>query len=335
MDRTDSAYHALATGVALFDNSSRGRLDVTGPDRAKFLHNLTTNDVKRLAVNQGQEAFVTSLQGKTLGYVILLACEDTIVLRTDAGALPGLLPHLQKYGVFDDVTLKDAGAGTFEHHLAGPNSEELVRRLGATLPEPRDLGHCLSRIGDMSLRVIREAPTGRPGLTLIGPADSRAVVSDRLRTEGTSLGIAEGDAATFETARIEAGTPCFGKDVTPDNLPQELGRDGRAISFVKGCYLGQETVARIDALGHVNKLLKGLLLPPGQLPAAGTPIESGGKNAGTITSATDSPGWSHPIALAFVRTAHTGAGAEVQVPLDNETVTAIVADLPMMPRAQG
>jgi tRNA-modifying protein YgfZ len=119
--------------------------------------------------------------------------------------------------------------------------------------------------------------------------------------------------------------------VSVDTLPQELGRDARAISFVKGCYLGQETVARIDALGHVNKHLKGLKFPPGPVPTAGASIEAGGKNVGTITSVADSPGWAHPVALAFLRTAHANAGNEVRVRSGDATLTAVVADLPMLP----
>jgi folate-binding protein YgfZ len=331
MNATADAYHALTNGVALFDRSDRVRLEVSGPDRAKFLHNLTTNDVKRLAVDLGQESFVTSLQGKTLGSVILLACDDCILLRADPGALAPLLPHLQKYGLFDDITLDDASARTFEFHLAGPGSEGLLRRLGGVLPGAKDLAHGATRIGDFPVRVVREAPTGRPGLTLIGDAAGAATVSERLRAEGTALGLAEGDAATFEAARIEAGTPRFGREVTADNLPQELGRDARAINFVKGCYLGQETVARIDALGHVNKHLKGLKFPPGPVPPIGATIEAGGKVAGKVTSAADSPGWMHPVALAFLRTAHAVAGTEVRVANGDATLTAIVADLPMLP----
>src|SRR5690348_8538114 len=98
---------ALAHGVALFDRCDRSRLEIAGPDRVKFLHNLTTNDVKRLAAGRGHEAFVTSPQGKTLGYVSLLACDDRIMIRADRDGLAGVLPHLQKYGVFDDVALTE------------------------------------------------------------------------------------------------------------------------------------------------------------------------------------------------------------------------------------
>ena len=110
----------IALHAGLFDRSDRRRIAITGPDRAKFLHNLLTNDVKRLPVGKGCEAFVTSPQGKTLAFVTVLAGENEILLRTDAAAIDALLPHLQKYGVFDDVTIEDISDTTFEYHLAGP-----------------------------------------------------------------------------------------------------------------------------------------------------------------------------------------------------------------------
>jgi folate-binding protein YgfZ len=330
-----TTYRALETGVAFFDRADRLRLVVGGPDRARFLHNLTTNDVKRLAVNQGQEAFVTSPQGKTLGFVTLLAGDDQIWLRSDLGSLAMLGPHLQKYGVFDEVTLDDSTARTFEFHLAGPRAVELLRLMGAALPEPRDLAHTASRLGEEIVRVVREAPTGRPGLTLIGDVRAASAITQRLFATGAELGLVEGDAATFEAARIEAGTPCSGRDVTAENLPQEVGRDARAINFIKGCYLGQETVARIDALGHVNKHLKGLKIALGPVPPQGATIEVAGKAVGTITSAADSPGYGHPVALGYLRTAHAVAGTEVQVRQGDATWSAVVSELPMVDQVPG
>ena len=100
-----NGYHAARTSSALLDRSGRVRIEVTGPDRAKFLHNLTTNDVKRLAVGSGVEAFVTSPQGKTLGHVTILAEDDRLLLRADAPLFPDVLAHLRKYGLFDDVAI--------------------------------------------------------------------------------------------------------------------------------------------------------------------------------------------------------------------------------------
>src|SRR3954471_13567622 len=120
VDPALDTYHSAVTSGGWIDRSDRARLEVTGPDRAKFLQNLTTNEVKRLAVGRGCEAFVTSPQGKTLGYVNLLALEDRILLRTDPGGLVGVLPHLQKYGIFDDVAWDDATGRAFAVHLLGP-----------------------------------------------------------------------------------------------------------------------------------------------------------------------------------------------------------------------
>jgi folate-binding protein YgfZ len=335
MNTAPDAYRALETGLVWFDRSDRVRLVVTGPDRVRFLHNLTTNDVKRLAPGRGQEAFVTSIQGKTLAFVTLLAAEDAIVVRSDPGSLETFGPHLRKYGVFDDVTVDDSGPETFELHFAGPRSDELLGRLGAELPEAEELGHRMTALGESAVRIVREAPTGRPGLTLIGAVERAAAVKDLIRTAGSELGLVDGDPATFEAARIEAGTPCSGRDVTADNLPQEVDRDTRAINFVKGCYLGQETVARIDALGHVNKQLKGLRFGPGSVPDPGAAIEAAGKSVGTITSASASPGWAGPVALGYVRTAQAVAGTDVQVRCHDSVRTAVVVDLPMLPPRSG
>jgi folate-binding protein YgfZ len=202
--------------------------------------------------------------------------------------------------------------------------------MAAPLPEPNDLAHTVGRLGEDVVQVVRETPTGRPGLTLIGAGGAGSSIAQRLFAAAVDLGLAHGDAATFEAARIEAGTPCSGRDVTPENLPQEVGRDARAINFVKGCYLGQETVARIDALGHVNKHLKGLKIAQGPAPRQGATIEAAGKAVGTITSAAELPGWDHPLALGYIRTSHAAAGTEVLVRQGDATWSAVVAELPMV-----
>jgi folate-binding protein YgfZ len=312
------------------------RLEVAGPDRAKFLHNLTTNEVKRLPVGRGCEAFVTSPQGKTLAFVKLLICADSILLSADRGGLVVALPHFQKYGVFDEISLDDRTETTFELHLAGPRADELVRLAGGELPESVDLGHVASSLADCPVLIWRESPTGRPGLTLMAARSAAGKIAGLLKSLGGPLSLEELDQESFEVLRIEAGTPVFGRDLTEKNLPQEAGRDDRAINFVKGCYLGQETVARIDALGHVNQLLKGLRLQPGFLsPSPGTAVEEAGRRVGFVTSSAFSPGWNSPIALALVRTSHAAAGTALYLRAHGEPgqedVPVTVSDLPMLP----
>jgi folate-binding protein YgfZ len=327
---------AIAAGVGLADRSDRLRIDVSGPDRAKFLHNLTTNEVKRLATGRGCEAFVTSTQGKTIGYVILLAADDRILVRSDPRGMDLALPHLRKYGVFDDVAIDDRSAATFELHLLGARADELVSRCVGELPDRADYSHMVSHVGGCPVRLVREQPAGMPGLTVIGDRASAHAVAERLESAAHDIPLAWTtlDPAAFDLLRIEAGTPVFGKEVTERNLPQEIGRDSQAISFVKGCYLGQETVARIDALGHVNQILKGLLFPPdAPAPSPGSALEDGGKRVGVVTSAVVSPVRKRAIALGFVRISHSQAGTLVELPRGDglEPSLATVCDLPLPP----
>ena len=337
LDRTmpdANVYEQIAGAAGLFDRSDRCRLAVSGPDRAKFLHNLVTNEVKRLPVGRGCEAFVTSPQGKALAFVIVLAAEESILLGTDPDGTGALLPHLAKYGVFDDVAIEDRSGSTFEFHAAGPAALDVVTKCLGELPEGVDLAHVQTTFGGQPVRLIREAPAGMPGFSLIGNLDGAAALKAGLRSAGSGLGLVEAGGDVFEVLRIEAGTPVFGKDITDKNLPQEIGRDSRAINFVKGCYLGQETVARLDALGHVNQVLKGLEFEPGSAcPEPGCPLEAEGKRAGEVTSSAISPVRNAPIALAMVRTKPSAAGTMVRVTLaGGNSVAAIVSDLPIRPR---
>jgi tRNA-modifying protein YgfZ len=353
-----NTFQQIAEHAGLFDRSDQIRLVIKGPDRAKFLHNLLTNEIKRLAIGKGCEAFVTSTQGKTLAFVTVLAGVDVILLRSDAGAIAGLLPHLTKYGVFDDVVIEDQSASTFEYHVAGPAAAEIVRHACGELPPEIDLAHVTTDVGGEPVRLIRESPTILSGLTLIGDIAIARTVRELLLPAGREpsvrlkpdlrsgepsvmlkpalgsgdLGLIEAGPEIFDALRIEAGTPIFGKDITEKNLPQEIGRDDRAISFVKGCYLGQETVARIDALGHVNQVMRGLIFESGSpVPEPGSGLEENGKRVGAVSSAAFSPVRNAPVALAFIRTSHTAPGTVVQVRVSDgaATLAAIVSDFPL------
>ncbi len=331
MPRIEGIMNPLQRPTALIDRSDRIRFRVAGPDRAKFLHNVTTNDVKRLAVGSGVEAFVTSLPGKTLGYVTLLADSDAILLRTDPDALAPLLPHFQKYSIFDDVTLTDMTTSTFEFHVAGPLREEIVGRVATSLPEAGDLRHAESTIATLPVQIVRESPLGAAGISIIGDSSSADQVALAIRSAAEAEELQTLDADTAEALRIEAGTPVAGRDVLLDNLPQEVGRDAKAINFVKGCYLGQETVARIDALGHVNRHLRGLVVEggPTDTPPVGATVEANGKPVGVVTSSAFAAWRGSPIALAYVKTPQRAAGTDVAIVSDGKRQAAIVTDLPM------
>lgn len=299
-------------------SANRARIEVSGKDRASFLHNLTTNEVKKLAPGTGREAFVTTIQGKTLAFTQLHVGPDEILVRTDRGSLELLLPHFQKYAIFSDVTLDDLQASSFEYHLIGDGAFDCFEFEEASTADPYSIA--AARIDRVSVRVVRESPTGRPGATAIGRADDRSAFLGALEQACSTRAIALApiNLDDFETMRIAAGTPVSGIDISPDNLPQELGRDQTAISFTKGCYLGQETVARLDSMGHVNKIFRGVVFDAiDRPPPSGTALQADDKPAGTITSAAFSKEHGGVIALGYLKLNYASPGTIVTVTFDD------------------
>ncbi len=313
----------------LADRSGSPRLFLTGPDRAKFLHNLTTNEIKRLPEGQACETFVTNLQGKAQGFGTVANGGDALLFRTDPGGLEAVLPLFAKYGVFDDVAWDDQTAGTTEVHLAGPASAGVCDALRVDRPGG-DRSATTREVAEGRLWAIAESPLGMAGITLVGPREGPWVEAVRAWASGRGPWL---EPSGWDGLRIEAGTPEFGRDITPDNLPQEIGRDSRAISFVKGCYLGQETVARLDALGHVNKILKGLRFEGDGAPVGASLLSAEGKPCGTVSSSAIGPRIGQAVGLAIVRVAQATAGTVLDWESEGRQGRAIVADLPMIPMA--
>ncbi len=313
-----SDYEALTerTGFVPLD---RTQIEISGPDRASFLHNLSTNEIKKLAVGAGCEAFITSVQGKTLGHGFIFAEPEALVLDTVAGQSETLLKHLDHYLVCEQVVLADRSQEWFELLLAGPDAEPLLERLWkVTLPATR-LSHTTVQADGRTVRVRRVDMTPGGGFVInVARADA-----EWLESQLTNADTIACDPAALEAARIEQGTPFFGEDLGDMNLPQELGRDNQAISFIKGCYLGQETVARLDALGHVNKSLVGVRYGGTEIPEAGSELRSGDRVVGQVTSASYSPRLGSPLALAYLRAGHSQAGTSLSTPLGDAEVIAL------------
>ncbi len=294
-----SDYQALTQSVG-FVPLGRTQIELSGKDRGAFLHNLCTNEIKKLVVGSGCEAFITSVQGKTLGHVLVFAEPDSLILDTVGGQSETLLKHLDHYLVCENVVLADRTEDWFELLLSGPNAEPILsEQWHVALPTSR-LAHVSINVDRRPIHIRRIDMTAGGGF-LISVAQND---SDWLKLQLKEAGAIECATAAFEAARIEHGTPLFGHDISDKNLPQELARDDQAISFVKGCYLGQETVARIDALGHVNRLLVGIRFAGKRIPEVGAELRVGDQVVGEITSATYSPRLSAPLGLGFVRQAH-------------------------------
>jgi folate-binding protein YgfZ len=307
-------YHAV-TSDAGFAPLERTQIEFTGKDRASFLHNLCTNEIKKLTVGSGCEAFVTSVQGKTVGHGYVFAGPESLVFDTEAGQGEALLKHFDHYLVCEQVELRDRSDEWAEILLAGPQAETIAAQLLQTpLPDSRLANGIVDWAGQPVW--IRRVDLTGDGFLLSSGRAAAETLAQRLAAAGARAC----DIAAIEAARIEQGFPRFGQDLSDKNLPQELSRDNQAISFVKGCYLGQETVARIDALGHVNKSLVSLSFGSGRVPAPGDELIAGESVIGHITSATYSPRLAGALALGYVKhgqekpgTRFTSAAGEAEV----------------------
>lgn len=290
-------YHVFQTGAGLVHPFDRTIVEIGGQDRASFLHNLCTNDIRRLTPGRGCEAFVTNVQGKTLAHVRVFAQPDALIVEAAAKLGEKLLQHFEKYHIREKVEIADCSQSRAELILAGASSEALLRAsLGLELPAI-NLASIPAKISDAEIWIRRVDFIAAPCFLIECDRAAEVAIHDKLLQAGARPCAVE----AFEAARIEAAYPLSAADVSDKNLPQEVGRDTQAISFTKGCYLGQETVARIDALGHVNRLMIGVRFESDQAPATGEELAAGSERAGYVASASYSPRLGRPLALAYLR----------------------------------
>jgi len=317
----DDQYQALTRGVGIVDCRDRAQIEIAGADRAAVMHNLCTNDIRRLAAGQGCEAFITTVQGKVLSWVFVYVGENSIITSAGHGEGEKLAAHLDKYIITEDAQVTDQTADWASVMVAGAAAPTALEQLGGASPPQVLFDHAPADWNGLEVW-LRRAPLAASDCFLVACLDAEfeAVVARLQEAGATACG-----AEAAETVRLEAGAPAYGRDIDESNLPQEVDRDDRAISFTKGCYLGQETVARIDALGHVNRKLVGLRWPGESPPASGAELTAGDKVAGRVTSAAYSPRLGAALAMAVVRREHAEPGAK----LDSESGLAEVISLPL------
>lgn len=316
-------YLAAKDEAAVFELSSSSQVELTGRDRAKFLHNFCTNEIRGLTPGQGCEAFLTNVQGKVLAYVNVYVTPDSLWLTGAPGIAPKIIAHLSRYQITEDVTFADRSGELGMLLVAGPQALSVV---AAVIPAAAGLA------ASPSIMVVEQpvAVQVRRHDFLLLP--TVAVVAGRqdiaeLRTKVIEAGARAAGQSAFDALRIEAGFPLYGVDVTDDNLAQEVSRTAQAISFTKGCYLGQEPIARIDALGHVNQQLRGLRLTGNEVPPVGSEIFASwgdGKKIGRVTSAALSYADGRAVVLAYVRRGFETPGATLEVCWEGKTVPAEV-----------
>ncbi|QDU28385.1 Aminomethyltransferase [Anatilimnocola aggregata] len=310
-------YQILTTGAGLV-SLPRTQLALSGEDRATFLQAFCTGDIKKLQTGMGCEAFITNHQGKVAGHVLVFCDADRLLLDGAPGQAEKLIVHLDRFVISERVEFRDLSTDHAEFLLAGPTSAAVLQKLNIA-PAAERLSHAKVSIGgeEVSLRTVDLLRV--PNFLFSVPATAREVVQRAIVAAGAKVC----SEAAFELARLEAGYPIFGTDISEENLPQEVQRNTQAISFTKGCYLGQETIARLDALGHVNRVLTGLKLPANHGLAAGATILQGEKKLAQITSIGYSPNLGADLALAYVRTIHASPGKKLTLASGEAEVIAL------------
>ena len=283
----------------------RSTLLVRGADAVRFVDNFTTAALARLAVGSGTEGFFTDARGHVLALANILRTDDGLWLDAAAGSAAPLRAHLDHHLIREQVEIEDATADRVTFLVAGPRATAWLAARCTGTPPAGPLAHAGIDAGGVACVALALDWFGPGGLLLQAARGDADRLADRLAAWLRAEALPELDAAAVDAARIEAGTP-QPADVDPRTLPQELGRDARAISFTKGCYLGQETVARLDALGHVNRRL--VVLATAAPPAVGAVVTAAGETVGRVTSACASPRLGGGLALALVHV--RGLGGE-------------------------
>jgi folate-binding protein YgfZ len=320
---------ALRETAGVIDLSFRSRICLVGADRAVFLHGQVTNDVKKLRAGEGCYAAITTAKGKMESDLNIFALADELLLDFEPGLAEKISHRLEKFIVADDVQIVDAVPHYGLLSVQGPQAGEVIRSLDlfAEIPAKRfgsvkitdtTLGeiylmrharldsvwwgetlssHDISETGSRGL-----SPHQTGGFDLFVPNNSLGAVADKLIAAAKQIGGRATGWQAFETARIEAGIPRFGADMDETNIPLECAIESRAVTYTKGCYIGQEVINRIHSVGHVNRELHGLRLADDlpTLPSRGDKLFFNGKEVGYVTSAVKSPVFGN-IALGYVR----------------------------------
>jgi folate-binding protein YgfZ len=306
-----SEHVAIAEGAGLADRSERGKLALTGADSKEFLAGQVTNDIVGLQPGDGCYAALLTPKGRMLGDLRVLDTGDELLLDMDRATLQAIFDVIRRATIGFAVELHKRTVQRGLLSLAGPRAREIA---GAPDLPATEHTHRAATVGGVEVRVIATDV----GVDVLTPAEDTDTVRDALLAAGAEP-VSE---ATLDVLRVETGRPRWGAELDETVIPQEAALNDRAVSFTKGCYVGQETVARLHWKGKPNRHLRGLLLSA-PVPA-GAALFLGEREVGRLTSVADSPAHG-PIGLALVRR-EAGIGEVLRV--EDGDVTATVAELP-------
>ncbi len=327
---TVSEHNAVRNNVGIADISYLGTLSLTGEDRAKFLHRLISNNVEGLSVGEGNYATLLTNRGKIIADMKVYIFEDSIYLSTAPENTENVFTELDKYIIADDVELSVETDNLGAIAVYGPKSTELVQSVLnveglSSLPENHSL---FCEFDQQRIACVESNTVGECGYHLYISTDKLETLWEKLMAAGANVVPIGWDA--LESLRIEAGTPRYGTELTDSVIPLEAELE-HAIDFEKGCYIGQEIVARMKYRGHPNRLLRGIEIDAEDTMQQNSKIFNGEKEVGWVTSSAYSPILKKPIALGYVRTEVTEQGSRIQIETSEGRVNGTVVGLPFSP----
>jgi folate-binding protein YgfZ len=325
----EQEYWTLKRSAGLLDLSHRGRLVLRGSDAPRFLHGMVTNDVQGLKPGQGNYAFLLNVQGHILADLRILRLDaQSFLLDCEPQSQAVVTQALEHHIIMDVVELEDQRDRLACLAIEGPGSREILRRvlgnsMGVELATMRLFDHLY--LETIAARIVRAALSGEEGWWIFAAPDRAGELLDAILAVRADDGSAAGPVGfeALETCRIERGIPRYGIDITEKNLPQETGQM-HAISFNKGCYIGQEVVERIRSRGHVNRKLVRLVMEGRQEIVPETAVFFDGGAIGATGSSAYSFGLQRTIAFGYLRREFAVDGRKVMV----ENVPAEVSELP-------
>ncbi|TAK00034.1 MAG: aminomethyl transferase family protein [Candidatus Manganitrophaceae bacterium] len=321
-----SEYRAVREKVGAADLSHQRPFLITGRDRVPFLQNLISNDLNKLEQGKGLYATLLTAKGRVLSDFYLYLLADALFMDVEWTNAQKTVDQLMRFKLRSQIKIESPPWGRLL--VSGPQARPLLEALFGSLPIDQEKSFFQTESDGITLRCIKQSITGGEDYHLYVPLEGLEKIWERLFSAGGVFGLTPFGQSTLETLRIEAGKPRYGIDIDEHIIPIEAGLEAEAISYTKGCYPGQEVMARIQTYGHVNKQLMGLTIEGTELPKKDDKIFQGEKELGWITGATRSPLTGQVIAMGYVRPQIATPGTAVEVEIAQARKAAQVSALP-------
>jgi folate-binding protein YgfZ len=321
-------YRCLHESVALLDKNYRAYLDFTGPDRARYLNAILTNNIKDLPENHGTISLFLNPQGRILAEIETQALPEKLFCVSYALIREPLIAALDKYIIMDDVTLTDRTSDFASLALEGPKAALLAEEL--TGVDPADLAELETRLVSVHripCRLGKRSPGGTASAEFLVDRSHAETLWNILLDAVRKHGGGPAGYQALSSTRLEQGIPWFSYDFGEKQIPHEAGLQDSHISYTKGCYTGQEIVERVRSRGQVNRVRVTLKYDASQPPAPGTPLLSEGKEAGFTTRGAFSPALNAPIGMAYIRREKSTPGSIVELPDAAGSATVIATPI--------